>query len=53
MGEGGKVAGNEGYLWILVVGGRGRALNRVNDKMALFGVRSPIEIPSTPRSGIG
>ena len=29
-----------------------RALNKVK-KMAPFKVRSPIEIPSTPRSGIG
>ena len=27
--------------------------NRVNDKMALFEVRSSIEIQSEPRSGLG
>ena len=30
-----------------------QALNRVNNNRALFGVRSPIEIQSTPRSGLG
>ena len=29
-----------------------RALNRVNNKRVVVEVRSPIEIPSTPRSGL-
>ena len=30
-----------------------QALNRVNNKRERFGVRSPIEVRSTPRSGLG
>ena len=30
-----------------------RAINSVNDKMAPFEVRSPIQILSTPRPGLG
>ena len=30
-----------------------QALNRVNNKRAIFEVRSPIKVPVKPRSGLG
>ena len=37
----------------MVVGEGVMALNRINQNRALFGVRSPIKVPNTPRSEIG